>query len=249
MKRASRSSQTLGRYQNDEGGPAPTFEEFCKYYSGHGYRHLNESSATGKMFWCTVLIIGTIFFFGHVYALTSEYLQYEYHEVITMKSDVELTFPDVTICDTVIALDFDLILKHNELMFFYGKLQLALIALSEKNSFTAYFTKEEMAAITNWVFTANYVISNLPKEKAYSMGSKFESLVVDCVFSETHCNRSNFETFIDPNHLMCYTFKAKTVDSKLGDFVGPEYGLSLILRGEPTFNFNYNRNSKTLISH
>ena len=244
INRASTSSQTPGRYRNGEGGSAHTFEEFCTYYSGHGYRHLNEGSAKGKMFWGFVLIIGTIFFIGHVYVLTREYLQYKYHEVITMKSDVELTFPDVTICDSVIASDFTLI-KNNEIVFFYGKFQLLLLALSESNSFTASFTKEEMEAITNWVFTTNYMISNLPKEKAYLMGSKFESLVVDCVFSEAHCNRSNFETFIDPNHLMCYTFKAKTVDSKLRNFVGPEYGLSLILRGEPTLNFNYNRNSKT----
>ena len=123
---------------NEDQKPAPTFEEFCT--SGHGYRHLTEGSTKGKVFWGIVLIIGTIFFIGHVYALTREYLQYEYHEVITMKSDVELTFPDVTICDSIVVSDFSL-MKY-EITFFYDIFQRMLLALSKSNIFTASFQRK-----------------------------------------------------------------------------------------------------------
>ena len=165
-----------------------------------------------------------------------------------MKSDIELTFPDVTICDSVIVSDNALI-KHNKVAFFYEVIQRMLIALSENNIFTASFSKEEMEALENWMFTTNVLISNVPEDERSSIGSQFESLVVDCMFSERHCNTSNFEAFIDPNHLMCYTFKAKTILSKFRDFVGPDFGLSLILRGEPNLNFRYNKNSKTENTH
>ena len=233
--------------KDEDQKPAATFEEFCTYYSGHGYRHLTEGSVKGKVFWGIVLIIGTIFFIGHVYVLTREYLQYEYHEVITMKSDVELTFPDVTICDSIVVSDFSL-MKY-EVTFFYDIFQRMLLALSKNNIFTASFSKEEMRALENWLFTTNALISNVPKEVSYSISSQFESLVLNCMFSEKRCNRSNFEAFIDPNEFMCYTFKAKTIDSKFRDFVGPEFGLSLILRGEPNLNFRYNKNSKTENAH
>ena len=105
--------------KDEDQKPAPTFKEFCTYYSGHGYRHLTEGSTEGKVFWGIVLIIGTIFFIGHVYVLTREYLQYEYHEVITMKSDVELTFPDVTICDSIVVSDFALMKYESNIFLRY----------------------------------------------------------------------------------------------------------------------------------
>ena len=82
--------------------------------------------------WTVVLVTALFAAVGHLYILTSSYLQFDYYEVITVKSDVARTFPDVRICDTVRLSDYALNKYEGTISFlgYYSVIREALKALN-----------------------------------------------------------------------------------------------------------------------
>ena len=90
-----------------------------------------------------------------------------------------------------------------------------------------------------------YMFASIPSQQLTLLGSKFNSLVVDCKVNHQTCSRENFELHVNPVYVNCYKFKAETVRNNFNNVPGPEQGLSLILRGETSLDVHYYEFSKT----
>ena len=84
--------------------------------------------------------------------------------------------------------------------------------------------------------------SNLNRSYRPLLGVRFDGLVVSCKFKGKRCTEANFKHYLNPSLVNCYTFQAnQTNNSESGNLlVGPQSGLSLILRSEANANFYYN---------
>ena len=89
--------------------------------------------------------------------------------------------------------------------------------------------------------TSALFYSNIPRKYRHKIGVTFEGLVVKCQFMGKECNRDNFRHYLHPDLINCYTFKANLTMNEIKNslLVGPQKGLSLILRSEPNFNVWY----------
>ncbi len=84
--------------------------------------------------------------------------------------------------------------------------------------------------------------SNLKRSYRPLLGVRFDGLVVSCKFKGKECTEAHFKHYLHPSLVNCYTFQANlTNSSRDGNLlVGPQSGLSLILRSEANANFYYN---------
>ena len=85
--------------------------------------------------------------------------------------------------------------------------------------------------------------SNVPRKYRHKLGVTFDGLVAMCTFMGKECTLDNFKHYLHPNFVNCYTFQAdhSLKHAKNSVLVGPQKGLSLILRSEPKFNMFYSK--------
>ncbi len=84
--------------------------------------------------------------------------------------------------------------------------------------------------------------SNLDRHHRPLIGVKFDGLVVSCKFNGQECTEADFKPYLHPTLINCFTFQANQTNHMESSnlLVGPQTGLSLILRSEPNANFLYN---------
>ena len=90
--------------------------------------------------------------------------------------------------------------------------------------------------------------SNLPRKQRKLLGPRFDGLVVHCTFRGAPCGEGDFRHFLHPTLINCYTFDPKKTLETLQSndlLIGPQNGLSLILRSEPNPNVWYEVRDKT----
>ena len=172
-------------------------KEFCTSTPAHGYDHLTKGSKVNKICWSIVLVTALFATVGHLYVLTSSYLKYDYYEVITVKPDIERTFLDVAICDTVRISDYALSKYEGSFLFYYNSITAALYRQSIKN--TLYSEEAFRSLLKNTVNPA-FMLANIETDQRMNIGTQFESLVVDCIFKEKKCDENNFELHISPDY-------------------------------------------------
>ncbi len=93
--------------------------------------------------------------------------------------------------------------------------------------------------------------SNLPRAERPKLGARWDGLVIRCTYRGIRCNENHFRHFLHPTLINCYTFnpqlvldsvKANSTDTTFNTddiLIGPQSGLSLILRSEPNPNYMY----------
>ena len=231
-------------YGNDDKEHTSKLKEFFASTSAHGYGHLTKGSTPSKICWAAVLVTALFPTVSHLCILSSAYLRYDYYEVISVQPDVERMFPDVTICDSAKISDYALFKfeRTRSFMFYYQSL---LEEISNKSKYSAIYSKQMYSKFLLRTLEPGFILSNIPSDQKTSIGIQFDSLVVDCKYKELKCDINNFEIFVSHKYLNCYTFKANTMRSKFKSQVGSEAGLSIILRGEPSYNENYQEYGKT----
>ena len=222
--------------QNEESN---NFKEFCASVSAHGCCHMVKGTAFSRVIWTIVVVAGFCCAVLHLFSITTLYLKYEHYEVVTVKPDVERIFPDVTVCDSVGVSEYA-VLKSQELRRTLPYIYSTAEMLRKKKILN--YTKEDAGGF--WQGLPS-VLASMPKEQLTLLGSRFDSLIVDCKINEQKCDRENFDLHVNPGYINCYTFKAKSVRNNHNSFHGPELGLSLILRGETSLNGHYHEFSKT----
>ena len=52
-----------------------------------------------RICWIVILILGFVAGALHLYEMVTEYLEYNYHEVVMTSAEMYPQFPDVTVCD------------------------------------------------------------------------------------------------------------------------------------------------------
>ena len=230
--------------KNEEKEQLSKLKEFCSSTSAHGYGHLTKGSKGSKVCWAVVVFTSLIASFGHLYVLTKSYLQFDYYQVVSVKPEVERTFPDVTICDTARISDYSSTNYHaaKNLLFQYTSI---VEELQNVSKYFKLYPEQLYSMFIPYFARAFFLIANIPLNDTKTIGVQFDSLVVDCWFKEVKCNQSNFDTYVHADYLNCYTFKADTVKTNFKSQVGTEFGLSLILRGETSFNAQYHDHSKS----
>ena len=217
--------------------------EFCSSTSAHGYAYLAKGATYKRVFWGFLLIIAFGVAIGHLYAMTSKYLEYDYYDVISVRPDITRRFPEVTTCDTAGISDFAAsrhegtrnLIKHSYIIRQYLK--------AHRINLTGEYTVTDMSTDIR----PEYAFANMPANKRSLIGTVFDSLVVSCRFAEQKCSAENFELHANPKYVNCFTFKPKTLNARYDNHLpGPEFGLSLILRGEPTLVTTYYGSVNTL---
>ena len=212
------------------------FKEFCTSVSAHGYCHMVKGSAVSRAVWTIVLVVGFFCAIFHLQGIAIIYLKYDYYEVVTVNPDAKRIFPDITICDNA---------KISE----YAVLESQEIRDIAHYFFSTNDTLRMLINSTNQKITFSagtlYLQASMPSGQLTLLGSRFNSLVVDCIVNQQTCNRENFELHVNPIYVNCYTFKAETVKNNFNSVPEPELGLSLILRGETAVNVYYYELSKT----
>ena len=231
-------------YGSDDKEHTSKLKEFCASTSAHGYGHLTKGSKPSKICWAAVLVTALFATVSHLYVLSGAYLRYDYYEVISIQSDVERVFPDVTICDTARISDYALSKFESSRLFMFHY-QSLLREINNKSKYYAMYSKEMYSQFLLRTLNPVFILANIPSDQKTSLGVQFDSLVVDCQYKELKCNKSNFEICVSHNYFNCYTFKENTMQSKFKSQVGSGTGLSIILRGEPSYNENYKEYSKT----
>ena len=236
--------------QKEKGSPSSpsAFKEFCSTTSAHGYGHLTKGTIFLRTCWGFLLAVAFCLTIGHLYALTSKYLKYDYYDVISMKPDIVRRFPDVTICDTVGISDHTVsrykgtkaMLKHLHISREYIK------SWVENEKVKDSYGESFLTNILNNALGFEYIFANLQPHERSLIGTVFDSLVVSCKYADQSCGVENFELYENPEYINCFTFKPQTVNAKYNNLLGPEFGLSLILRGEPTLDKSYYAASNTL---
>lgn len=104
-----------------------------------------------------------------------------------------------------------------------------------------------LTSILNNALGFEYIFANLWPYERSLIGTVFDSLVVSCKYADQSCGAENFELYEKPEYINCFTFKPQTVNAKYDNsLLGPEVGLSLILRGEPTLDKSYYETSNML---
>ena len=101
------------------------------------------------------------------------------------------------------------------------------------NTFAIYSRMESLAQL---------FYSNLPREKRRLLGVRFDGLVIGCIYRGNTCGEDDFRHFLHPTLINCYTFDPKKNSDtlKTNNFlIGPQNGLSIILRSEPNPNIWY----------
>lgn len=71
----------------------------------HGFNHI-FSSVLFKLTWVCLLFVAAIGFRHLLYNLITDYLNYEYYDKIIYSKDSELIFPDVTICEHLLNIQY-----------------------------------------------------------------------------------------------------------------------------------------------
>ena len=226
--------------------PSPsTWMEFFASTSSHGFSHVTKGATLGRICWTFLLTFSHVAAVGHLWFLSRHYLNYDYYEVITVKPDVNRTFPDITICDNVRISDHAL-QKFEEARAILERLQsVGASVLKRKDDLTDIYSKEVVDKMYNLLIgESEALFANIPLKLIHHLGTQFDSLVASCKFGQQECGVKNFELYISPKYINCYTFKAQSMNSNFkNNLLGPEFGLSLILRGEPLLGHIYTESS------
>ncbi len=213
------------------------FEKFCITTSAHGFTYLTTSSKSVRFCWVMILILAFGFGVFHLFTLISEYLKYDYHESIVINSDSVPVFPDVSVCDSTGTADSSMA-RYNGIMPFAARLL---------NFYKRLFTDIQMdeEKITHILHRVrditSLVYSNLGRNEVSSVGARFDGLIVHCTYKGVNCTQENFKHYLNPSLINCYTFHVNESASTETNtpLVGPQNGLSLILRSEPNANIVY----------
>ena len=87
----------------------------------------------------------------------------------------------------------------------------------------------------------SFAYSNMERKDVRAIGVKYSGLVVGCTYKGKDCSESDFISFLHPSLINCFTFRLnRSLESKNSNLlVGPNNGLSLVLRSEANNNFLY----------
>ncbi len=211
-------------------------KDFCEDSSFPAVQHLsgNEKSTTRVLFWSIIAIVTLLGSVFHIYSLVSAYLEYDYYELITHDSEEGLQLPHVTICDPYPMSVFMINKYIEENMQTFSKLIHASMKVNE------YVKENKNIDIDIAVFIARLlsmeaIYANLPAERKHISSLSIQELLVECYYGDRPCGYENFTQYIHPEYGSCYTFNMSNFDPKSGNIVGPDNGLSLILKSQ-TFN-------------
>ena len=76
--------------------------------------------------------------------------------------------------------------------------------------------------------------ANIDKNEQTIIGVKSNGLILDCVYKGMKCDVEHFKHYLHPTFLNCFTFHPNTTSERSEILTGPQNGLSLILRSEPS---------------
>ncbi len=208
-------------------------KDFCTYSTSHGVHHLSarEKFTPALFFWGLVFIVTIVGSSVHLYSLVLTYLEYDYYELITHDSEESLQFPHVSICDPN-PISVFMINKYIE-----ENMQiLSKTILMSRKAYEYAADNENMnmdiRIYINRLVSMESQFANLPSGQKYISSFSIEELIVGCFYQGLRCGYKNFTRYLHPKYGNCYTFKLTNVDPSLGNTVGPENGLSLILRSQ-----------------
>ena len=92
--------------------------------------------------------------------------------------------------------------------------------------------KFDVEKIINRVLTVGSIAANVESEYISSkIAVAFEDIIINCTFRGKTCSKTDFQLFVHPLLLHCYTFIGGRNTEKLGSY-GPHSGLSLIMKGQ-----------------
>ncbi len=211
------------------------FKKFCTTTSAHGFTYLTTSSRYVRFCWVSILFLAFAFGVFHLFTLISEYLKYDYHESIVINSEKVPIFPDVTVCDSTGTADSSMARYHGIMPF------AARLLNFYKRLFTDVQMDEEKIKhiLTRIRDITSLVYSNLDRKHVPLVGARYDGLIVHCTFKGVNCTQGNFKHYLNPSLINCYTFHVNESTSTETLLVGPQNGLSLILRSEPNANIVY----------
>lgn len=231
------------------------FTDFASESTLHGIGHIsNAKSLPLRLTWACFVFLAVAGLSYSMWGLLSAYLEYGYYETVTQdRNEGTLVFPDVTICDTVGMSEKTLanatmetilnIIRKGHFMEKY------IANKSVNNQSNAYYSDYLHFMHTNQAFSAFSEVKDIPK-----FGVKASDLILGCKFGVHECTADDFESFLHPSYLNCYTFKGTVKKGKKVRIqnTGPQAGLSLILKAQdnainPYFDFVSNTaNTRTL---
>ncbi len=207
--------------------------DFCTNSTAHGVQHLSvKEKSFPKMFFWSLIFIATVMGSSmHLYFLVSSYLEYNYYESIMNNMEKALVFPHLTICDPYAVSPYRINQYLEENMQSMYKIALMSHLAWE------YVKDDQSADINNEIYihhllTLQSISANLPHAKRYISSISIQELLVWCSYGEQACGYENFTLYMDPSYLNCYTFKPSNMDPTVKMPVGPEYGLSIILKAQ-----------------
>ena len=215
------------------------FVNFASESTLHGIGHIcSAKSLFPRLSWVCFFLAASIGLTINLWSLIAAYLEYGYYETVTQdEEDGALIFPYVSICDTVGMSENTLsaanmettlnVIRNGQIMDFY------IMKKMEKNVSTALYNEYQYFMHTNRAFSAFSAVEDIPK-----FGVRAEDLILSCKFGIHNCSVDDFQSYLHPMYLNCYTFKGIRLDDtgtteKL-QAVGPQNGLSLILKAQDT---------------
>ncbi len=217
-------------------------KDFCRDSTSPAVQHLseNEKSSTRLLFWSLIAIVTLLGSVFHIYSLVSAYLKYDYYELITHDSEESLQFPHVSICDPYSPSVYMINKYIEENMQTFSKLILASMKVNEylkdnKNIDTSTSTSIDIGVFIARLLSMEAIYANLPAERKYISSLSIQELLVECYYGDRPCGYENFTRYIHPEYGSCYTYNSSNLDPTSGNIVGPNNGLSLILKSQ-TFN-------------
>ena len=205
----------------------------------HGIGHIcNAKSIIFRISWGCFFLAASIGLTINLRNLIVAYLEYGYYEIVTQDGgDGALIFPYISDCDTVGMSENTLsttkmettlnVIRNGQIMDFY------ILKKKENNDSTDQYDEYQYFMHTNRAFSAFSTVDDIPK-----FGVRAEDLILSCKFGIHDCSIDDFQSYLHPMYLNCYTFKGIRLDDKgttaKTQMVGPQNGLSLILKAQDT---------------
>ena len=184
------------------------FVNFASESTLHGIGHIcRAKSLFPRLSWVCFFLAASIGLTINLWSLIAAYLEYGYYETVTQdEEDGALIFPYVSICDTVGMSENTLsaanmettlnVIRNGQIMDFY------IMKKMENNASTALYNEYQYFMHTNRAFSAFSAVEDIPK-----FGVRAEDLILSCKFGIHNCTIDDFQSYLHPMYLNCYTFK------------------------------------------
>ncbi len=167
-----------------------------------------------KMFWGVTVLISFVGLSLHLFHIIRSYLQYEFTES-TFERRGKLRFPDVSICNMrgISSSNFEAAAKTSDRV-------------------NAIFQDVTQSQSSNNDLHSLHDYMAFAEEDAKLMGHRFEDMLLNCVFSKQPCKKNDFEHFLFPTFINCFTF-VRGRHSLLTTKGGLDTALSVVVYLEP----------------